>query len=369
MKNIISIIESGYAFNNRFTKITNGIIASCKKNGYSFRVLELENILPAKTNNQPIIAIGASTTWIMSAVQILLHNNYRPIVVGFNFPNFSCTFITQNHYTDAYIQTSQYLSEKNKNIAFVGLNPLSFSDRLKYSGFQNALKNSGISISTENIFPISTVSKCVDDLLAAQTKYDTIFCSNDTIALILINKLAHPEEYNIISFGDLYIKQYCLYPFHSLSPNYYNMGLIAVDVFQMLLNNPCISNSTIYVESHLDTSSSNLMTDIMQQPLITMSDSFPFSSEEHTLSDENSYILDLLNDTLEHCDETDIRILQCICKNMTFEQVAETLYMSTNSVKRRFKKILTNTSIKSKKQFLVTVSQFKLDFSLHTTRL
>ena len=361
MKKITIIVESGYAFNNRFTKITNGIISSCKENGYSFSVLELENIKPAKSNSQPIIVIGASIAWTTSAVQILSQNNYHPIVVGFNFPNFSCTFITQNHYLDAYVQTSTCLRKSEKSIAFIGLNPLSFCDRSKYAGFQDAIKHFSISISSENVYPITTATQCVDSFLSKAMNYDTIFCVNDTIALILISKLSKPEKYNIISFGDLYIKRYCSCPFHSLSPNYYNMGRISVDIFSVLQNYPYVSNSTIYVESHLDASNNRLMPDILQQSVIT--DSLLFSDEERILSDENSNTIDLLSNTLEHCDETDIRIIQCVCENMTFEQTAESMYMSTNSVKRRFKKILTNSAIKNKKQFLETVSRFKLDFA------
>lgn len=362
MKKIIVIVESGYSFNNRFTKITNGITSSCKEKGYSFSILELENIEPAKLNKQPIIVIGASIAWTTAAVQALLQNNYHPIIVGFNFLNFSCTFITQNHYLDAYIQTSLCLTQKENSIAFVGLNPLSYCDHSKYTGFQDALKHLGISISSEDIFLITTATKCVSSFLLKAKKYNTIFCVNDTIAMILISMLPDPERYNIISFGDLYIKRYCSHPFHSLTPNYYHMGRISVDIFSMLQSYPYVSNSTIYVESHLDTSSSRLMPYILQQPVMT--DMLLFSNEERTLFDENSNTIDLLSNTLEHCDETDIRILQCLCKNMTFEQTAELMYMSTNSIKRRFKKILTNSTIKSKKQFLETVSRFKLDLTL-----
>lgn len=362
MKHIFTIVEDGYTFNNRFIKIINGIAHASKSHNFSFTILQLDDIKPAQSNRQPIIVVGASVTWTTSAVQALSRKNYHPIVIGFDFQASTCTFITQNHYLDAYTQTYRCLANNRLKPAFLGLNPLSFCDQSKYAGFKAAIKISGHRISNDDVFPITTATGCVDTFLNSSKKYDTVFCVNDTIALILISKLKDPQRFNIVSFGDLFIKRYCSVPFRSLSPNYYNMGRIAVDIFSTLSDYPYVSTSTIYVTSKFNFSGDAFMPEPSFPSIIT--DPNLFSDTERVITDENTQAIDIINNALEHCDETDLTILKYLQKDMTYEQTAENLYMSTNSVKRRLKKILTNTGFKSKTQFLATVAQFKLDFTL-----
>ena len=360
---ILITIEPGYKFNSRFNKIINGIIYSCKEHRYTPSIIHFSEIKPAEFSNQPIIVIAASTFWVSGTVQLLTNYNYHPIIVGFNFLNSSSTFITQNHYLDAYVQTHLHLS-KDASVAFIGLNPLSYCDTSKYSGLQDALNHLNIVLSNEDIFPITTATECVDAFLHSQKKYDTIVCINDTIAIILISKLKNNEKYKIISFGDLYIKKYCASHFFSLSPNYFDMGKISVSIFSTIHTHPNISNSTIFVRSQFDTPNNIPALSIYQQSFSP--NTSLFSLEQYAISDENSDILDKLSDTIEHCDDTDIKMLQCFIDNMSLEKTADVLYMSTNSVKRRFKKILTNSTIKNKKHFLEIVSRFNLDFSKST---
>lgn len=357
---ILVTIEPGYKFNNRFNKIINGIIYSCKEHRYTFSMLDFPKIEPAEFSNQPIIVIAASTSWVSCTVQLLVDNNYHPIIVGFDFLSSSSTFITQNHYLDAYAQT--YLHASNDaSVAYIGFNPLSYCDTSKYSGLQDALHHLHIPLLSEDIFPLTTATECVNSFLQSTKKYDTIFCSNDTIAMILISKLKDIEKYKIVSFGDLYIKKYCSSHFFSLSPNYFDMGKISVSIFTTIHAHPNISNSSVFVRSQFDTENDIPMPNVFQQSFSR--NTTLFSLKQHAVSDENSDILDKLSDTIERCDDTDIKMLQCFINNMSVEKTADVLYMSTNSVKRRFKKILTNSTIKNKKHFLEIVSRFNLDFN------
>ena len=365
MKQIITtVIETGYQFNNRFTKIINGIASACKAHSYTFNTLGLSDITNAEYDNQPIIVLGASVAWVTSAVDFLCQKKYHPIVVGFNFQNFSCTFITQNHALDAYTQAYWFLAKQHRKCAFLGFNPESFCDRAKYSGLLLATEHTGHHFLENDIFKMTTSSQCVDDFISKADNYDTIFCSNDTVALLLISKLKSPELYNIISFGDLYLKQYCSVFFHSLSPDYFNIGKIAVEMHSTLASYSSIVNSTIYVKSNFNTSAiKDVSIQLPPPPIMTMEDTL---LDTQGLADENATKIDWLNNALERCNDTDIDLLTKLQKNLTYEQIAEQLYMSTNSVKRRLKRILTNAHITNKKQFLATTTQLKLDFSLYS---
>lgn len=365
MSPVIIVCETGYRFNNSFTKILDGMLAVCKQNSYALVSLDLSEIRTAKYDNEPIIVLGISISWVISTIRFLCANKYHPIVVGFEFKNASCTFVTQNVYLDAYTLSYRFLSDSPGNCAFIGFNPDSLCDAAKYAGLLSAANDSDYPIDSNDIYAVRTTpTQCINDFIMSISDYDTIFCADEYSALLLTSRLQTSEPYTIISFGNLHMTDFCTVPFHTLSPDYFNISKIAIELYIMLTSCSSVFGSIVYIKSHFSIPADNCLPDTLPvNPAIPM----PSSHSHCTNPDENILVIDLLNYALECCDATDIELLSGLQKNLTYEQIAEQLYMSTNSIKHRLKKFLTNAGIEDKKQFLELAALFKLDFSKSPT--
>ena len=361
MKEVKIVIESGYQFNNRFTEIIKGIIAVCTATSCSFHPLILTEIAPAQYTKEPILVVGASITWVTSTVEYLLNQEYHPLVVGFEFSHSACTFITQNHYLDARSLSLYCLKNEIGKCAFVGYNPDSYCDRFKYSGLLSAIQCTEHQLAAQDVYELyAGPTECIQNFLPNAPQYKYIFCSNDTVALILISMLPNPAAYDIISFGHLNMKNFCTIPFHSITPDYFNIGKVSAEIYHILSRYDIITCSTVYIQSHFNTSNNFHIAPTRPLDISTIERGPNRLPTEYT--DCNTTITDLLNIALESCDAIDIKLLRGLQQNLTYEQIAEQIFMSTNSVKRRLNKFLTKAKLKNKKQFLETAKKFHLVF-------
>ena len=353
METIKTIVETGYKFNNRFIKILNGVISSCKKQHYKFQPVELGELQDTPASLRPILVVGASTTWSKTTAAYLYENGFLPIIIGFEFDDNFSSFVTQNHFRDAYTLTHMPCSEKQRRCAYIGFNAHSFGDLLKIKGLKKALKDTGHDIGDEDIFPFNgSAIDVISSLLANIKKYDTVFCANDTFAFLLTSVLREKNHFDIVSFGDLYLKHYSAIPFYSISPDYYNMGKLAVELYSLYSQYQTLSKSTFYVTSKFD--------------FISTTDAgFNFQSNTmYALTQNSEKNIDLLNIAIEKCDEIDLKMLDFIMKNYTYEDIAAELYLSTTSIKKRLRKIFCTLGITSKSELSALLKAHKLNFEI-----
>ena len=356
METIRIMIEEGYDFNNRFIKILNGMALSCKKNHYKYRLIELDSLEDSSEVN-PVLVIAASKSWARATSQLLLAKNYHPIIVGLKFDNINATFITQNHERDAYFLTKKLCVNRVLRCAFLGFNYHSFGDMLKLNGFKQAMLEVGNVFVDTDIFP-STPNHIdiVDRFISVKEDYDIVFCANDNYAFLLISELPSTDNLEIASFGDLYIKHFSSVPFSSVSPNYIDMGKIAVDTYVLLHSYSSISNSLIYVTSKYDFIPDRSLTEH------TCSDSRPNPGSSPP-SDKD---IDLLNATIDKCDEIDLKIIGYIMDKYTYEQIAEATFFSITALRKRVKKIYSKLGISTKEEFRNLINKYKLCFNRDT---
>ena len=361
MSDINIIVEPNYMFNNRFVKITNGITKIGKKNQQKLVPMNIEDINEAPRYNFPFIVLGASMPWTISTTDFLLRKNYHPIIAGFSFDAPICTFITQNHFMDAYTLSYWFLTQNSSSPACLGFNFSSFCDNLKYSGFLKAASNTGSNYSDDDLYVLKDdFDECIDNFISNVEKYNSVFCANDSVTMYLLSKLKNHKQIDIISFGDLYIKRYSSVPFYSISPDYLTIGKLAAHLYSTLFNEEfsTMSNSTIYVKSRFNAPVANegVTIDLCEPGNLESIDNNAYNPAPPL------YEIDLLNSALEHCDNTDLKILSYLQNGLTYEKIAESLYMSTNSVKRRFHKILESSGVKNKNEWLLLTKKYLLNF-------
>lgn len=349
------IVESGYRFNNRFIKILNGITHVCKQNHYKFQFFDISGLPNPEINLAPILIVGASTKWTRNTTETLCQMNYHPIVIGFEFEDSFSTFITQNHLQDAYTLTHMLCSKKRRKCAFVGYNEQSFGDIFKLTGFKKAIFETNTPFFDNDIY-LGSVSPsiAISDFLNHSEKYDTVFCSNDTIAILLISTLPCQPTFDIVSLGDLHLKHFSTIPLHSISPDYYSMGKIAVEYYSMILRYKAMSKSIIYVSSSFDYINNLPSSYLMNSDYDKLS---------HNQLTSNDKIVDLLNIAIERCDETDLKILNLVLKDITYEEISYKLFMSVTAIKKRLNKLFLQLNISSKKELVALLKLHKLDFS------
>lgn len=342
------LVESGYEKNNRAEKILNGIISSAKKRHEDWTVYQSVN--DAKGDEGVIILISQSEAWTSGAVKALSGLGIHPLLFGFEGMDTGCGYssISPAYTKSAYNLARYAASFGGKNFAILGYNKDSLPDRLKYTGIRQALTEAGAKYKVfENR---GSIAKCIDSLLNCQEDFsDLIFCNGNTAVALYSGNREFLEGKRIYSCSALRICDFFDLPCPVCKIDYFTAGTELTRLCVFLKKeespSPCIMSVDMYMD-------------------------FPHSAED-TVHPINNTEIDFWADTelldmerldgmLSECDETDLAILSGIIAGETYEKSAEKLFISTNTVKYRIKKLLELSRTESRKDLISLIQKFKI---------
>lgn len=138
-----------------------------------------------------------------------------PFIVWFMpSPNNNCCYVSNDNFNGGKIATQHLLQKGRRRIAFLGGPAEEIETKQRYSGYESALKESGLGIDSALIrygaWTHESGAEQMKHLLDSAIKLDAVFANSDLMASGAINVLHErglrvPQDVSVIGYDDLSI--------------------------------------------------------------------------------------------------------------------------------------------------------------------
>lgn len=353
---LCAVIQPEYAANVRLKRKLEAIHAVLNHKGLP--LLQMKHpweISALKEKPSIAFVLGASEGWSKQTVESLCAEGIHPIVVGFQLDDtFEHSYVTYDYLSSFYTMTKYLAENSGPRIALLGMNPDSAPDKRKAYGFFQGMKELGYPVGEGEVYyNYGDSDVCVRHFLNSGQDFDSVLCTNDLIAVLLLSKRKMSESYLVAGFGDMLLGKFTMPPLITGTIDDREMGKCAADIACYILDNPKVAGIGITVGSklrgkHLEKQEPPF-TDGAEQPV-----TIDFFGCE-TISE-----LDRLEALLSSMDREDYVILHGITQKKTYEEIAEQIFLSTNAVKYRIKKMLGRMQVDSKEKLLSYIKKYQI---------
>ncbi len=314
----------------------------------------LDDISPSDSGDSEkfLIIIGCNPGWIYAAVQRAAETGMHPVLLCCQpvtrLPCVcSCVSSEPQEATD-YILRS--LREDGRHTpALYGCNPESYSDLARKECF---LSNPVFRVSENDIFyNAGSLSKCFSHFAEKAGHYDSVICVNSYAALHLVRNLRTGNigsDIRITAFGDTMLTRRFCPELDTVSAQYEEFGRAALAVCKLLSGNPELDAVSVTVKWKI---SSGVRTGLPPASFADSPPVTPTADEQFYHDSELSDMLKLEN-MLNSCGETELRILDLALAGESNEAIAAKCFLSENTVKYHIKKLRTMCGCKTKEELL-----------------
>lgn len=332
-----------------------------------FRMNAEETIPESIINNLgiPILLLGTSTAWIDSIAEKAQKLGLRTLVVGGSLR-------TRRHgvssiYLDYYAAINDvvyYLQQCGRErIALLGINPASAVDIEKAEGYKQALYLFTGCAPTDAVFYNNGyLEDSVSHFINHIDRFDAVICSNDIVALALVQRLKDinsysPERLFVVGFGATLLGELSAPPLTTVTLNYRDVGKQAAHIWKDLMFTPAMLAVACTVECKIIPRETTLFCSVVK-PAVWGSTS-PISKREDNLffNDLSVRELLLMEEMLLQMDYVDCCVLTGVFKGMTYESIAEQLSISDGTVKYRLKRIIKTAGVKTKEELIACMDR------------
>ena len=339
------------------------LIAIMKKRRIKYSVIEELNELKNIVTDEPIIliAVGAHKSWYSYIISRCNLINVRVITFGdilFHSVegNYSC--ITSDLKTSA-MDIFRYFSANGKEKALLfGVNDNSEFDLQLEKEITFFLPDRGIRV--ETIRAKSYFSESIDEFVETMDRYDSIICTNDYAAILLISRIKkicpdYLKKIFLVSFSNTLLS---LIYTPSITTFYEtNVGVeYVIKIYYLLMQNPDISSINFSIKEHVkirETTHYCPYSLLEFNNFIDSPDIHKPYIEEEILSEQQSFFheLEKIEKMFQSFDKMDFHILILLLGGKTTLDIANMLYTSRGSVRYRIDRMAKQLKLKNKEKF------------------
>ena len=350
--------EPIYKTSNWYRNIMDGLNNEKRQKRFALTLLESIDELKDVSicQEDAIFVIAANGEWLAKIIQVCESVFHNRIVVLGNHENRLCkgqySVVTADLAYNIRLLYNYLVSYGKQKIAMYGINPVSTSDTFRKESFLSC------GAAEKDVFYNTfSLSQCFEDFLQKIDDYDAVICANDYAAISLVKYLGEERHIYIASCGGSTLLSNFFSPSITHTWNdYQSFGKAGLDLCRILLKNNTVNSVNIYLSSNF---SAGETTDCL--PLVEESvpkihsvhkgyDNFYSDSE----IDEMMRIETLLNS----CDKDDFLLLELLLKQMTYAQIAEELFMSTNGVKYKLKNMFQVCRVTTRNDFVQLLNKY-----------
>ncbi len=354
-------VENEYKNTPWCTETVAGLHAEIKRKKLGISEIENINALETSTSEKSsVIIIGSLKNWISDRIAETCAKGMLPIVLS----NTSIEYTSKaysNVSSDVYGALRTAISTARENgkgrIALYGINLNSASDYLRKKAF---LK---FGCNRKDIYNNhGSLKGCFYSFFPSIECYDTIICANDFVAASLVTRLKR-QNYDlsrlyIISCSDGILLEHMSPSVTAFSRNFKAFGKAAISAHDMFTKNPDIAFSDIQIKHNLTIRETT-------KGLVKCSDveGGVVLDEEGSFSIyEDPELLEIMKveRILRGGDSTDIKILEQLSQKLTYESIAERLFISLSAVKYRLKNLCKLAEVSGIKELLALVEKYYL---------
>lgn len=201
---------------------------------------------------------------------------------------------------------------------------------------------------------------CFEKFIKRAENYDAVICTNYISAIYLMHRLKEtkfkvPEDLFVLTYGDSVLGKMFKPSLTTITLKHELLGVWAVDLCRMLSLSAEAGSITVNIPCKIISAQST--------DNILYKENEDFGELKSDL--DNVFALDLnileiqaLEKLLRICDETDLKMLNRICKKSSYAEIAEELFMSESSVKYKIKRLLGASGIDSIKKLTDLIKNY-----------
>ena len=313
-----------------------------------------------KNNHRPVVLVNCiSEKWIYECLSNLERHNIHPLLLApWNVATSVSVSTISFDFTYVFYSLCQYLFETSHNkIALFGVNPISVNDMMKKDAFAMFKTDYGIDNSTdEGIFwNYGSLEKCCQTFYNKIKDYNSVICTNDVVAVKLINYLktknvSVPKKIYVATIGNTILSEFITPSITVAKFDCVLIGKQSVKLYTMLTRNSEMSSISAKISSEIypRESTENCKVSIM-----------PRSNFQQKKTDEINFYSDTdvsnIFDTenlVSNCDDLDFKILYGMICDKRLTVLANELYTTENTIKYRIKRMLNLTGTASRKELI-----------------
>jgi hypothetical protein len=209
---------------------------------------------------------------------------------------------------------------------------------------------------------VGTIDECVEDFLRVypRKRYDGIICSNDTVAICLINRMMEegyrlPDDCRIIGMGDS-----CLAANHSLSVSsvmfdYVQMGEAAIELYHTVAKTSSPCHYTISLPCCFVARASTGSPSPTVCPAVIGSDTnttdTPRSVNKYFDGKATKEIIEL-EAIFQKCDTIDRQAVFGLARGESIEEIAEKVHLTPRAVRYRISNFFDRNTPMTQNEFI-----------------
>ena len=315
-----------------------------------------ENGFSNLEENSAILIIGSSNYFLNSNINECTGHNLKAVVVGtdFNDSGHSVSSVVVDR-ASATFRAVKYFSLLEKvPIALFGISGYSSSDLSKKDAFEKAIRTLSLDFSEDDIYYFDEGSvKCIEAFLKKNKKYKSVICSNDYFATALMYYASRagisiPDDLIIMGYGNSPIGKKVRPSLSTIAPKYRQMGVQAAKIYSYLMANKDVNSVNVSVDYDIIIRESTGSAEKAQQNLSFEGEFLP--CQKSMFNDAFIGKITALDEAIYNADETTIKIMQGIVQDISYDKLAEMLYLSDTAFRYRLNKIFSMTYCGSRKE-------------------
>ena len=345
MNRVYVLTEPAQATPIWFSRITDGLRISCQQHRLTMVQIEDAAKLDAlEEKPAAVLALCSQDNWTRHAVRELQARQIMPILLGVVPERFgdSVSGIVMARRVFIEKAVDYFVDNGRRRLALVGVNRNASNDSVKIGSFLQYCRAKVLPVTQEDVYCIDTdIVGCVTRCLDSAARYDAVICSNDYVAAALLAQARErgirvPESLFVIGLGDTRIGRYTepSLTTTTTSDEYFEMGRMAVNIWQLISENPSLASITISVNTRIIPRGSTAFAQPQRRDLQPEDDRPP----KLHIGDVNQVIRNLEN-CLRRCDELDMRILRAVMAGLSNEQIEAELYLAHSSLHYRLRRL------------------------------
>lgn len=357
--------EEKSASSTQYMRILQGIRSAANRCCAHMELVSQENPRDMDFDAMPpvVIVTGASMPLIQSTIALLREHGRRAVLAGTDSEQFghdvSCA--TPSRRTETQQLVNYLYRCGRKSIALVGFGENSINDAFRLHAAMSAVAAWGRFLTGGDVYQWhKDPQESFAGFLPKARQYDTVICPNDITAICFMNEckrrgLEIPRDLFVASFGNASVGRFYRPSLTSMTMDMLCVGEQAFQVWRFLMDSGGGPQAAlkITVPSRIlvreSTAGQPLRPGgVPDQPALR-EDLF---YEHPTIS-----VLVRLEKCISQCDEIDMRIIAGIMQGDSYEQIADSLFISASTLRYRLNRIFANADVSRRGMFEALVRE------------
>lgn len=354
---LYALVDKGYQFSNWYEKSMEGLTNAARKKQVPVQTLfEPEDLLREERVAPPVL-VSTNATWLQSMVRLFLNRHLKPIVMGAATENLGKE--VSGAMPDRKLLTAEmvnyFVSSGRTRLAFVGYEPKDINDAERAHAFLQAVSVHNLSAAQEDLFAIHEgLDRCISTFLHVYDRYTGVLCPNDFVAVKLITiakaqGIRLPEELYLAGSGDIALCEYTSPTLTTTTLDYHAIGEQTFYLWQALKNAPDLCPVKAILPTKIICRESTEGKPVLPHATITAG---PVETIDPGLQGHNDLAaLYAMENCLQQCDELDRQLIRLALEELSYDAIAEQLFITQGTAQYRMKKLCMWLGVNSRKEF------------------